>query len=32
MTAVDYVVLVLTETPWWAFAILALLVFSACGG
>ena len=27
MTAFDYVGLVLGETPWWAFAVLALLVF-----
>ncbi|RZJ01441.1 MAG: hypothetical protein EON90_03285 [Brevundimonas sp.] len=27
MTAVDYVGLVLRETPWWAFAVLGLLVF-----
>lgn len=27
MTAVEYVGLVLAHTPWWAFALLALLVF-----
>ena len=27
MTAADYVGLVLAGTPWWAFAVLALLVF-----
>ena len=27
MTAVDYVGLVLAGTPWWAYAVLALLVF-----
>lgn len=27
MTLLDYVSLVLAETPWWAFAVLALLVF-----
>ena len=27
MTAADYVGLVVAETPWWAFALLALLIF-----
>lgn len=27
MTPTDYVSLVLNETPWWAFAVLALLIF-----